>query len=93
MERAARSLCNKYLESFRFSSFCVLAGPGNNGGDALALARMLLEKNYCVKVFLLHTGGLSVDCQQNKERLIKKFPDCLQEMTSLFSPRKFQKTP
>lgn len=86
MERAARSLCNKILESFRFSSFCVLAGPGNNGGDALALARMLLEKNYCVKVFLLHTGGLSVDCQQNKERLIKKFPDCLQEMTSLFSP-------
>ncbi|MBP8945809.1 MAG: NAD(P)H-hydrate dehydratase [Paludibacteraceae bacterium] len=86
MERAARSLCNKILEYFRFSSFCVLAGPGNNGGDALALARMLLEKNYCVKVFLLHTGSLSVDCQQNKERLIKKFPDCLQEMTSLFSP-------
>ena len=86
MERAACSLCNKILEYFRFSSFCVLAGPGNNGGDALALSRMLLEKNYSVKVFLLHTGNLSVDCQQNKERLTKKFPDCLQEMTSLFSP-------
>lgn len=86
MERAAGSLCNKILEYFRFSSFCVLAGPGNNGGDALALSRMLLEKNYSVKVFLLHTGNLSVDCQQNKERLTKKFPDCLQEMTSLFSP-------
>ncbi|HOV83745.1 MAG TPA: NAD(P)H-hydrate dehydratase [Paludibacteraceae bacterium] len=86
MERAACSLCNKILEYFRFSSFCVLAGPGNNGGDALALSRMLLEKNYSVKVFLLHTGNLSADCQQNKERLIKKFPDCLQEITSLFSP-------
>lgn len=86
MERAARSLRNKILEYFRFSSFCVLAGPGNNGGDALALSRMLLEKNYSVKVFLLHTGNLSADCQQNKERLIKKFPHCLQEITSLFSP-------
>lgn len=86
MERAACSLCNKILEYFRFSSFCILAGPGNNGGDALALSRMLLEKNYSVKVFLLHTGNLSADCQQNKERLIKKFPDCLQEITSLFSP-------
>lgn len=86
MERAACSLCNKILEYFKFSSFCVLAGPGNNGGDALALSRMLLEKNYSVKVFLLHTGNLSADCQQNKERLIKKFPDCLQEITSLFSP-------
>ena len=49
----------------------IFAGPGNNGGDALAVARMLGESNYKVYVYLFNTlDKLSPDCQINKQRLL-----------------------
>lgn len=48
----------------------VMAGPGNNGGDSLAVARMLTEKGYNVQVFLFNIhGNLSADCTENRRRL------------------------
>lgn len=85
MERAAVGLCKKFLEIFPSPlPVCIFAGPGNNGGDALALARLLLEKNFCVRVYLIHTGKLSADCETNKKRLIEKFPGCLHDFSSEF---------
>lgn len=48
----------------------IFAGSGNNGGDALAVARILLLKNYHLQVFLVDPiDKLSHDCAVNKVRL------------------------
>jgi hydroxyethylthiazole kinase-like uncharacterized protein yjeF len=91
MERAAIGLCKKFLEIFSSPlPVYVFAGPGNNGGDAQALARMLLQKNYSVSVYLIHTGKLSADCEANKNRLIEKFPGSLHDFSTDFYPVDFK---
>lgn len=59
MERAASALTGAIVRRWD-SSFhiVVFAGPGNNGGDALAVARMLSKRNYRVEVFLFNTKGI-----------------------------------
>ena len=84
MERAARVLTTAILERYAASDFVVFAGPGNNGGDGLAVARMLHDAGYTVKVWLLNPKGkLSPDCAVNLSRL----QDCdvlVTEVTSSF---------
>lgn len=70
MERAARALTGVVLERYASRPFVVFAGPGNNGGDALAMARMLRTAGKDVDVWLVAPGGsLSPDCKVNLERL------------------------
>lgn len=71
MERAA-SKCydwfNKNISKHRFIQ--VFCGPGNNGGDGLALARILYTAGFQVKAILLHFDSkLSEDCKINLDRL------------------------
>ena len=48
MERAAQALTKAITERWDITTpVTVFAGPGNNGGDALAVARMLAEKPIC----------------------------------------------
>ncbi len=48
----------------------VYAGAGNNGGDGLAIARLLHQRGYDVEVFLFNPRhNLSDDCQINLDRL------------------------
>lgn len=74
MERAAQSIFqwiqNKIGKEY---PIVVFAGMGNNGGDALALARLLaLDGFKNLNVFLLHvSGNFSSDCEQNFSRLLK----------------------
>ena len=45
MERAAKALTQVITDTWSSATpIIVFAGPGNNGGDALAVARMLIEK-------------------------------------------------
>ena len=74
MERAASGLCKWFVENIsaekRVMIFC---GMGNNGGDGLALARMLLERQYDVQVFLVHhSENMSPDCEKNHLRLLNE---------------------
>ena len=71
MERAAKALTQAITEMYSVATPAVVfAGPGNNGGDALAVARLMADKNYQVSVYLFNiSGSLSPDCAANKQRL------------------------
>lgn len=71
MERASLQMAGWLLKNIsNKKKLFVFAGPGNNGGDALAIARLMAEKAYDVKVFLLDFNkGLSGSPAINKKRL------------------------
>ncbi len=71
MERAATSCTNWLVAHYPVSTpFLVLCGSGNNGGDGLAITRLLLAKGYAASALLLPAGnGLSADCTANLEAL------------------------
>ena len=57
MERAALAVTEVITDRFPASArVTVLAGPGNNGADGLAVGRLLTDKGYKVQ-FLLLSGG------------------------------------
>lgn len=74
MERAARALTRAITAMYPpRMPVVVFAGPGNNGGDALAVARMLGDAGYKVSAFLFNISGkLSADCAANLKRLSEK---------------------
>ena len=86
MERAAKALTQAITEMYSVTTpVVVFAGPGNNGGDALAVARLMADKNYQVSVYLFNiNGNLSPDCAANKQRLqenkrIRQFIEVIEE--------------
>jgi len=71
MERAATAFVNwfvkKHLLTQQIHVFC---GPGNNGGDGLAISRILLDKGYDVIPYIINPNNkLSNDCDINLNRL------------------------
>ena len=74
MERAANVcaswIAERYSDSAAFYFFC---GTGNNGGDGLAIARILNNtKYYNIKVFVVrHSDKTSPDFSTNLSRLAK----------------------
>ena len=71
MERASKALAHAIMQVWTSSTpVVVFAGPGNNGGDALAVSRMLTEQGYQVSVYLFNiSGSLSPECATNFRRL------------------------
>lgn len=71
MERAA-SKCVEWIErkQWQNKSFKIFCGKGNNGGDGLAIARLLFGSGYKVSVYILEFGKPgSEDFQTNLQRL------------------------
>lgn len=72
MEKAAQACFDWITARYDLirQSFFVLAGTGNNGGDGLALARMLLKNNAQVSVCIARISGCcSEEFQINLDRL------------------------
>jgi NAD(P)H-hydrate epimerase len=90
VERAAVAFVKKYGHHYprhKYKHVFVLAGQGNNGADALAIARLLAEDNYPVEAYLFNpTMHLSPDCEFNKQRLLNEHKVRLVEVFHNFEP-------
>lgn len=88
MERAAKALTHAIMEEWTDRTpVVVFAGPGNNGGDALAVARLLAEHGYRVSVYLFNIHNkLSDDCAANKQRLVEGKRVAFTEINLNFDP-------
>lgn len=88
MERAATALTKAITERWNTETpVTVFAGPGNNGGDALAVSRMMAEKGYKMEVFLFNPkGDLSPDCRTNKELVEMMEEITFHEISTQFVP-------
>lgn len=73
MEEAAFSIFKIIIDSWSINTrILVWAGSGNNGGDGLVLARLLISKGYKVEIYLWNPNNkLSEDCKINLSRLDK----------------------
>ncbi|MGD0581522.1 MAG: NAD(P)H-hydrate dehydratase [Bacteroidales bacterium] len=73
MERAAGKLFEWIIARYsKRRRFLVFAGPGNNGGDGLVLARLLGDSGYMTEVYYVRfSAGESDDWKINMERLQK----------------------
>jgi hydroxyethylthiazole kinase-like uncharacterized protein yjeF len=70
MERAAERCIEWILNNLGYRrSFIVLCGAGNNGGDGLAIARMLHQCGLEAKVLLMPADTYSADNLKNQEAL------------------------
>lgn len=71
MERASMQCVNWLINNIQKpSEIYVFCGPGNNGGDGLAIARLLLDRGYAVNpVILKFSDRFSPDFSVNLKRL------------------------
>lgn len=71
MERAATACCKWLIgKNFGQQHFRIFCGKGNNGGDGLAIARLLIQHNCKTTVYIFEFGNTGTDdFQANLERL------------------------
>ncbi|MDH5382995.1 MAG: NAD(P)H-hydrate epimerase, partial [Cyclobacteriaceae bacterium] len=72
MERASSRFSELFIQKYPVAYFrkvCVVCGPGNNGGDGLAIARILHSAGYSIFVFIFEETQYSQDFRINLERL------------------------
>ena len=72
MERASRAFVDWFCENFETGNFKVkiFCGLGDNGGDGLAIARMLQPLGYDLEVFVVkYSNKTSENFQTNLKRL------------------------
>jgi len=73
MERASKAFTKVFIEKFidRKHNILIFCGKGNNGGDGLAVARLLLDEGYhTIQVFIADFSEKSTqDFEYNLERL------------------------
>ena len=76
MERAAQAFVKWFCANYdSFNPISIFCGQGNNGGDGLAVARLLRNKGYLPSVYVVHhTDTPSEDFLVNEGRLNPLIP-------------------
>ena len=72
MKRAATAFCDWFIARFsnKQLSIVIFSGVGNNGGDGLAVARILNKHGYNVKVCVVeYNENYTDDCAHNVRRI------------------------
>jgi NAD(P)H-hydrate epimerase len=84
MERAAGACCEWIEENYsKDKGIWIFCGPGNNGGDGLAIARILFRTGYQVKAWILNpTSKRSKDSLKNEILLKETDQTILREINS-----------
>jgi ADP-dependent NAD(P)H-hydrate dehydratase / NAD(P)H-hydrate epimerase len=82
MERAARACADRILKLRKDEQEVhVFCGMGNNGGDGLAITRLLSEKKIPCQAFIVrYSDNFSADAQANFNRLKEQFPASIHEI-------------
>ncbi len=78
MERAAQELFLSIYSNigFKDNKFVIIAGCGNNGGDGLAIARLMYQQSIDFEAyFCAFSENISKDCSTNLQRLKEKCSD------------------
>ncbi len=88
VERAAQAVTWEIVSRWRPSKpVIVFAGPGNNGADALAVARMLIDEGFSVETLLFNIfNRLSEACEHNRDLLLGCSPSSFTEVNGDFTP-------
>ena len=88
MERAASAFVQWFVHQFNAAhKVGIICGPGSNGGDGLAIARLLKNWNYPVKVWTVAATKQNEDFVANKARLNHKIE--ISEITGPIEPTLF----
>lgn len=88
IEQVARGVACEIMSRWRPNKrIAIFAGSGNNGADALATARMLIEEGYRPEIYLFNIGGnrLSGDCIIMRNRLLELNYQQFDEVRGSFS--------
>lgn len=80
MERAANAFVLQLENDFpnNHLPIHIFCGNGNNGGDGLAIARILLHKKQSINIYIFRAKKSSNDFTNNYQRLVKKYKKCIQ---------------
>ncbi len=68
IENAANTVVSFLEEKYnKNTKFGIFAGPGNNGADAICVARILTAKKYKVDLYVFTKESCSIDCKHEIE--------------------------
>lgn len=74
MERAALAVCEEIRKLGNLKSVFIMAGTGNNGGDGLALARLLCEEGMEVRVCVIGDESRATEQWKLERRILSAYP-------------------
>ena len=94
MERAATAVADKLdlLLGEEDQEVLIVCGNGNNGADGLAIARLLLDMDYIVDVYVNLEGEHTPEWKANYERLMNQDPEQL-EIHTTWNPEEIELSP
>lgn len=92
MERAALAVTSEITRRVQNSArVCILAGPGNNGADGLAVGRLLMDAGYPVQILLLSDRKPAEGSSPwTQRKILESYPECYAGTPVLFSAAKME---